>query len=86
MTIDRNRAAQVLRRGRTLAATTADALATILTCAAPPTARADTDSPCSLAATFLCRFIPIAPELDRQHRRPRQVTQGEHTQQLTVRP
>lgn len=37
MTIDRNRAAQVLRRGRTPAATTAGALATILTCAAPST-------------------------------------------------
>lgn len=64
MTIDRNRAAQVLRRGRTPAATTAGALATILTCAAPSTARADTDNPCSLAATFLCQFIPIVPELE----------------------
>jgi hypothetical protein len=23
-----------------------------------------TDNPCQLAVTFLCRFVPIAPELD----------------------
>jgi hypothetical protein len=32
---------------------------------AAPMASADGgDDPCELAATFLCRFLPIAPELD----------------------
>jgi hypothetical protein len=47
---------------RTVIATAA-ALAAGLVLSAPATAEPG-DNPCELAINFLCRFVPIAPELD----------------------
>jgi hypothetical protein len=32
--------------------------------ATPPAGADPTDDPCQLAVTFLCRFVPMAPDLD----------------------
>ncbi len=42
---------------------TATALAAGLLLSAPATAQPG-DNPCELAINFLCRFVPIAPDLD----------------------
>jgi hypothetical protein len=43
----------------------AAAITTMILFAGSSIAHADQDDdPCSLAVTFLCRFMPIAPELD----------------------
>jgi hypothetical protein len=47
---------------RTVIATAA-ALAAGLLLSAPATAQPG-DNPCELAVNFLCRFVPIAPDLD----------------------
>jgi hypothetical protein len=47
---------------RTVIATAA-ALAACLLLSAPATAEPG-DNPCELAINFLCRFVPIAPDLD----------------------
>jgi len=48
---------------KTMVTAAAAALATGLLLAAPASAEPG-DSPCELAVTFLCKFVPVAPDLD----------------------
>jgi len=54
-----------------IAAATAATVGLLL--AAPASAGPD-DNPCELAINFLCRFVPVAPDLDHDI----DITQGQH--------